>query len=178
MIRINLLPEEKRKESKEGLYIKIYVVFLLLSFVFYFASFFYVKHKEAKLQHEIKIMTQKINQENIVVAKLQKLKKQEAQIDKRINIIINLQRNRDKIVKSIDACLSCFPANRMYLTRFHLDLQQIDMVGYAANLATIAQYMKALEDTGRFHNISLQKTIRKKVGNIYELINFDLRFNH
>ncbi len=178
MIRINLLPEDKRKESKEGLYLKIYALFLIFSFVFYFASFLYIKNKEKNLQSEIKLLTNKINQENIVVAKLQKLKKQEAQIDKRINIIIDLQKNRNKIVKSIDNCLICFPKNKMYLVKFYLDLNNIDMIGYATDLAIIAKYMKALEGTGRFHNVNLRKTVRKKVDNIYELINFDLQFNH
>ena len=96
MIRINLLPEDKRKESKEGLYLKIYAVFLIFSFIFYLASFLYLKNKEKVLQDEIKSLTNKINQENIVVAKLQKLKKQQAQIDKRISIVVNLQKTELK----------------------------------------------------------------------------------
>ncbi len=176
MIRINLLPETKRKESREGLYIRLYIIFLFFSIVFCIASALYLKHNESIIDREIKKLTKKINTENMVLVKLKEIKGKQKQVERRIITIVNLQKNRGKIVKTIDKSISYFPINRMYLTKLYVDWDKVDMDGYSADLTTIASYMKRLEASG-FKNLTIKKTIMKKI-NDYNLVNFELEFNH
>ena len=171
------MPEEKRKTNKEHIYIKIYIIALTITFAFCTGLGIYLKNSERKIEKEICSLKEFFARENKIIAKLQKLKEQEKETEKKIVTIIELQKNRKKVIKSIDLCLSHFPINKIYLTKYAIDLQKIEMTGFAINLTTIAQYMKALKRANQFQNITIERISRKSVDN-YELVNFSLKLNY
>ena len=174
MVRINLLPEFKRQESKEQLYIKIYCIFLAIFYIALIVSGIYIKKEKDDIEHKVQKLQQEIKQQNKLMIQLRKLKETEKDIDIRIKAIAKLQKNRSKIVKLIDTTITKFPKNKIYLTRYTAELNNIEMEGFALNLTTIAQYMKKLEESKKFNQITLEKTQRKKIKN-YELVNFVLK---
>ncbi len=170
MVRINLLPY-KRESIRKINYLLVYCIVWLILFFLSIGCTIYLEKQKKDLRKDIGILKEQIQHEMNIISQLDKLKRQEKIIDQKIRVIIKMKQYNSTIVRLVDATITNFPNKKMFLTRYVVDLNQVQIEGLALNLSIVAQYMKQLETTKYFVTVSLKEIKRQRFRN-YDLVSF------
>lgn len=173
MIRINLV-RGKRKKKKEinlgGLYLLIPLLAIVGILLFH-----------RSVAGKIEDLRAGIGKANAEVARLKKeigevenFKVRKAELQQKVDVISNLQQGRKGPVKVLEALSASIP-EKCWIDRLSLKGQKIDIAGYALNNYTIANFMTALGQSGRFRDVVLGSADQATVSNV-KLVRFSLSF--
>ncbi|MDH3237422.1 MAG: PilN domain-containing protein [Deltaproteobacteria bacterium] len=173
MIRINLI-RGKRKKRKE---FNVDALYLLLPLVVIVGVLLFHRSVAGKIED----LNTGIRRANVEVARLQKeigevenFKARKAELQKKVDVISNLQKGRKGPVKIFEALSASIP-EKCWIDRLSVRGERVELSGIALNNYTIANFMTALGQSGRFHDVVLGSAEQATVSNV-KLVRFGLTF--
>ena len=173
MIRINLI-RGKRKKRKE---FNVDALYLLLPLVVIVGVLLFHRSVAGKIED----LNTGIRRANVEVARLQKeigevenFKARKAELQKKVDVISNLQKGRKGPVKIFEALSASIP-EKCWIDRLSVRGERVELSGIALNNYTIANFMTSLGQSGRFHDVVLGSAEQTTVSNV-KLVKFGLTF--
>lgn len=175
MIRINLLkpekkewkdvgaapvqevPREKRKVPSGNLIVLLAVVGIA-------ALFFVQKQSLDREQGLLNQAKQEKNKLQYVIVKLAEIENQKANLEKKINLITELQSQQVLVVRVMDEISKALP-EYVWLTEATYDKGVISVKGKAMSNNLIADYMIALEESSYLSKVDIRSSTQKTIKN-------------
>ena len=173
MIRINLV-RGKRKKRRELNFDAVYLLapVLFLAGTFYFHST--VTGKITRLNADIQKANVDIERLKKEIGEVEKFKVRKAELQKKVDIISNLQAGRVGPVRYFEAISAVIP-EKCWIDQLNIKSEKVTLSGVALNNHTIANFMTALGQTGRFRDVVLGAAERTTVSRV-TLVRFNLTF--
>jgi type IV pilus assembly protein PilN len=154
MIRINLIPEPERKEVKGGGEAFVGICVLVALFVAIAAIHIMQAKKIEEVNRRIVKAEKKIKALEAVKKKVDDFKAKNAELNRRIEIIGVLEKNRTGPLYVMDALSRAMP-NKAWVDEFTEKAGQTKLVGIADNEFTVADFMQALQSSPYFVGVEL-----------------------
>jgi type IV pilus assembly protein PilN len=173
MIRINLIrgKRKKRREFNVG-FAFLLVPLIVLAGTLYFHTT--VTGKIKTLQQDIQKANADIARLKKEIGEVEKFKARKAELQKKVDIISSLQSNRSAPVKLFEALSAAIP-EKCWIDKLDIQGNRISLSGMALNNNTVANFMTALGQTGRFRDVTLGSADQSPVGSV-KLVRFNLTF--
>ena len=173
MIRINLI-RGKRKKRKE---FNVDALYFLLPLIVIVGVLLFHRSVAGKIED----LNTGIRKANVEVARLQKqigevesFKARKAELQQKVDVISNLQKGRNAPVKIFEALSASVP-EKCWIDRLAIKGDRVELTGIAINNYTIANFMTALGQSGRFRDVVLGSADQTTVSNV-KLVKFGLTF--
>jgi type IV pilus assembly protein PilN len=173
MIRINLVrgKRKKRRELNVG-FAWIALPLVVLAGTIYFHTT--VSGKISKLDADIGKANADIARLKKEIGEVEKFKARKAELQKKVDIISNLQKDRSGPVRHFEALSAAIPAT-CWIDPLSVKDAPVTLSGIALNNYTIANFMTALGQTGRFRDVVLGAAEQTTVAGV-KLVKFNLTF--
>ncbi len=153
MIRINLI-RGKRKKRKE---LNLEFLFFVIPLVVVAGLFFYHRTVTGRIE-KLKVDIAKANAEiarlKNEIGEVEKFKARKAELQKKVDIIANLQKGRKASVAVFSAVAAALP-EKCWIDSMSFKDDRIELRGIAQNNNTIAGFMTNLGQSGRFRDVVL-----------------------
>jgi type IV pilus assembly protein PilN len=179
MIRINLLPyRAARKKENVRYQFSVFIgsVILACLVVLWVNIMFNGKIKD--LNTEIANTKAQVAKYQEINKEIADIKKNLALLEKKIEVIQSLERDRKAPVKNLDSLYEVLVEKRMWYTQIEEKANTISVTGVAVDNQTVADYMVRLEKSERFEKVQLatikQYTLKDKEE--LSLKQFDVKF--
>jgi type IV pilus assembly protein PilN len=174
MIRINLI-RGKRKKRKE---FNVDALYLLLPIIVIVGVLLFHRSVAGKIED----LNTGIRRANVEVARLKKqigevesFKARKAELQQKVDVISNLQKGRNAPVKIFEVLSASIP-EKCWIDHLAIKGERVELKGIALNNYTIANFMTALGQSGRFRDVVLGSADQTTVSNM-KLVKFGLTFN-
>ena len=154
MIRINLIPEPERKEVRGTGEIFIGICVLAALFAAIVAIHILQGNRIEEVNRRIAKAEKRIKELEVVKKKVDEFKAKNAELNRRIEIINVLEKNRTGPLYVMDALSQAVP-NKAWIDEFTEKGSQTKLVGIADNEFTVADFMKALQTSPYFVGVEL-----------------------
>jgi type IV pilus assembly protein PilN len=155
MIRINLLPVRalKKKESTRQMFS---ILFLSVGLLIVVIAFFHfsLSRQLSLLDARIVKYNEDIRRLKVDTRDVNKFKAEKEDLQRRLNIIYNLQRAKTGPVRVLDELSISIPG-KLWLTSLKEKDGRMELKGLAMDNPTIAQFMTNLEKSGAIKNVEL-----------------------
>ena len=173
MIRINLV-RGKRKKRRELNVGSLWIVMplVVLAGTLYFHTT--VSGKISRLDADIVKANADIARLQKEIGEVEKFKARKAELQKKVDIISNLQKGRTGPVRYFDALSAAIP-EKCWIDTLSVKDEKVTLSGVALNNYTIANFMTALGQTGRFRDVALGAAEQTTVAGV-KLVKFNLTF--
>jgi len=156
MIKINLLPyREKKKEvhtKREGLALFLVIGLGLLLFG---AVHLYMVQSIDKLKAEVRKSDNELKKLAQITLDIGKFKKDKDLLEKKLQIINALDRNRLDPVYFLDELTGMVPAGQLWVKNMTETDVEMKIEGFAKDNITVAKFMKNLEASRFFRSVDL-----------------------
>ena len=173
MIRINLV-RGKRKTRRElnvgSAWIALPLVVLVGTIYFHTT----VTGRISKLGADIGKANADIARLKKEIGEVEKFKVRKAELQKKVDIISNLQKGRIGPVRYFEALSAAIP-EKCWIDTLGVKDEKVILSGIALNNYTIANFMTALGQTGRFRDVALGAAEQTTVAGV-KLVKFNLTF--
>ena len=173
MIRINLI-RGKRKKRRE---FNVGAAFLLVPLIVLAGTLFFhtrVTGRISTLQQDIVKANADIERLKKEIGEVEKFKLRKAELQKKVDIISRLQSERKGPVRFFEALSAAIP-EKCWIDKLDIQGDRISLSGTALNNNTVANFMTALGQTGRFRDVSLGSADQAMTG-AAKLVRFNLTF--
>lgn len=175
MIRINLLKPEKKEwkdvsalpvheAPKEKKKVPSGNLILLLAFVGIAALFYIQKRAIDREQNLLNLAKQEKNKLQYVIAKLIEIETQKANLEKKINLITDLQAQQAVVVHIMDEISKTLP-EWVWLTEASFDRGTVTIKGKALSNNLVGDYVIALEDSPFLAKVDIKSSAQRTVKN-------------
>jgi len=173
MIRINLVrgKRKKRRELSVGS-AWIALPLVVLAGTLYFHTT--VSGKISRLNADIVKANADIERLKKEIGEVEKFKARKAELQKKVDIISNLQKGRIGPVRHFEALSAAIP-DKCWIDTLGVKDERVALSGIALNNHTIANFMTALGQTGRFRDVVLGAAEQTTVAGV-KLVKFNLTF--
>jgi len=148
MIQINLLPvkAKKRKESAKQLF-SLYLLSIVLAALI-MGYLWYAKNSEiAMLEKRLAQLQQEVQQYAKYEGMLQEMTKKKESIEKKRNVIYDLQKDRDSIVRIMALLSVQIPPEKLWFERLSQSGNSVSLDGVALSNEAIVEFMRNLESS-------------------------------
>jgi len=179
MIRINLIPALERREVKGVGDILIGICVLIALFVVIAAIHIVQERKIEDVNRGIAKAEKRIKELEVVKKKVDDFKAKNAELNRRIEIIDVLEKNRTGPLYVMDALSHAVP-NKAWIDEFTEKGSQTKLVGVADSEFTVADFMQALQSSPYFVGVELgviKKTEIRKLDLRSFVINTTLNYS-
>lgn len=173
MIRINLV-RGKRKKRRELSFGSGWIAFplVVLAGTFYFHTT--VSGRISRLDADIGKANTDIARLKKEIGEVEKFKVRKAELQKKVDVISNLQKGRSGPVRHFEALSAAIP-EKCWIDALGVKDGTVTLSGVALNNHTIANFMTALGQTGRFRDVVLGVAEQTTVSGV-KLVKFNLTF--
>lgn len=154
MIRINLIPEPERKEVRGTGEIFMGICVLAALFAAIVAIHILQGNRIEEVNRRIAKAEKRIKELEVIKKKVDEFKAKNAELNRRIEIINVLEKNRTGPLYVMDALSQAIP-NKAWIDEFTEKGSQTKLVGIADNEFTVADFMKALQTSPYFVGVEL-----------------------
>jgi len=175
MIRINLLPfraARKKENIRKQISIFILSLFLVTAILFYTSGFWTKKIK--LLNSQIEQINQELTVTTAAANEVDKIKKDLDDLQKKTDVIRNLEKTRRAPVELLDAMTGLVVKNRMWFTDFTAIQKTIKIKGIALDNKTVADFMTQLEGSGLFSAVNLDSLKQTTIKSTLSLKSFEI----
>ena len=149
----------------------VFVLVIAAVLVFHYS----VKGKIDQLNADIGRANAEVTSLKKEIGEVENFKARKAELQQKVDVISNLQKERKGPVKAFVALSASIP-EKCWIEHFSIKGEKIDIRGFAINNYTIANFMTALGQSGRFRNVVLGSADQATVSNV-KLVRFSLSFN-
>lgn len=148
MIQINLLPRraKRRKVTHRQIFLG-YVVSLALALIVIGVIWILQRNEISDLQGRLARVEEEVRQYAKYEALLKEVTQKKQVIDKKREIIKDLQRDRDTLVRLMGLISAEIPADKIWLERLAQSANAMTLSGVAMNNESIAEFMRNLESS-------------------------------
>jgi type IV pilus assembly protein PilN len=173
MIRINLVrgKRKKRRELSVGSAWLALPLVVLAGTVYFHTT---VSGKISRLNADIVKANADIARLQKEIGEVEKFKARKAELQKKVDIISNLQKGRTGPVRHFEALSAAIP-EKCWIDTLGVKDERVTLSGIALNNHTIANFMTALGQTGRFRDVVLGAAEQTTVAGV-KLVKFNLTF--
>ena len=173
MIRINLVrgKRKKRRELSVGSAWIALPLVVLAGTVYFHTT---VSGKISRLNADIVKANADIERLKKEIGEVEKFKARKAELQKKVDIISNLQKGRTGPVRHFEALSAAIP-EKCWIDTLSVKDAKVTLTGVALNNYTIANFMTALGQTGRFRDVVLGAAEQTTVAGV-KLVKFNLTF--
>jgi len=173
MIRINLVrgKRKKRRELNVGS-VWIALPLVVLAGTLYFHTT--VSGRISRLNADIVKANADIERLKKEIGEVEKFKARKSELQKKVDIISNLQKGRTGPVRHFEALSAAIP-EKCWIDTLSVKDEKVTLSGVALNNYTIANFMTALGQTGRFRDVALGAAEQATVAGV-KLVKFNLTF--
>ncbi|HEX8042731.1 PilN domain-containing protein [Candidatus Deferrimicrobium sp.] len=173
MIRINLVrgKRKKRRELSLGAGWIAFPLVVLVGTIYFHTT---VSGRISKLNADIGKANADIARLKKEIGEVEKFKVRKAELQKKVDIISNLQKGRSGPVRYFDALSAAIP-EKCWIDTLGVKDEKVTLSGVALNNYTIANFMTALGQTGRFRDVVLGAAEQTTVAGV-KLVKFNLTF--
>lgn len=171
MIRVNLI-RGKRKKRRELNVDFMYLLFPLLVVVGVLLYHGTVTGRIETLNTNIRTASVEIERLKKEIGEVEKFKARKAELQQKVDIISTLQAGRTGPLKIFEALSSSIP-EKSWIEQLAVKGDTVEMSGIALNNHTIANFMTALGQSGRFRDVVLGTADQATVSNI-KMVKFNL----
>ena len=174
MIRINLIrgKRKKRREFNVGFVFLLAPLVVLLGTVYFHTT---VAGKIRTLDRDIVKANADIERLKKEIGEVEKFKARKAELQKKVDIISSLQKGRKAPVKTFEALSAAIP-EKCWIDQMSVQGEKVTLSGIALNNTTVANFMTALGQTGRFRDVTLGTADQTAMMNV-KLVRFNLTFS-
>jgi type IV pilus assembly protein PilN len=176
MIRINLLPVRRRR-VEESIRKEVSIFFLLLGFSLAVMGYLNVAQtgEIEQMTQEKKRLSDDISRHQAQQKELKEYENKKKLLLQKLEIIDNLQANRDLVVRVLEQLATTVPSDKMWFRRVSQQGNTLTLDGVARGNETIAQFMETLAKTPCIdpNRVVLQQS-RQEVIEGYKLKAFQL----
>ena len=173
MIRINLLPKVEIKKPKKGIgEIFVGTLALLVVLGVILATHFSQAGKIEKTRNEIRTTEKKIKALKDVEEQVNEFKEKNKELERRIQIIADLEKKRSGPLYVMDSLSTSIPA-RSWVDNIKSKGSSTTITGIAWNEFTVAEFMKNLQNSNYFKNVKL-KVIKQEDVSSLQLRKFEI----
>ena len=148
MIQINLLPRraKRRKVTHRQIFLG-YLVSLALALIVIGVIWILQRNEISDLQGRLARVEEEVRQYAKYEALLKEVTQKKQVIDKKREIIKDLQRDRDTLVRLMGLISAEIPADKIWLERLVQSANSMTLSGVAMNNESIAEFMRNLESS-------------------------------
>ncbi len=173
MIRINLIrgKRKKRKEFNVDLLYLLIPILVIAGVLLFHRS---VTARIGDLNNEIGRAQAEVARLKKEIGEVEIFKARKAELQQKVDVISNLQKGRQGPVKIFEALSASIP-EKCWIDRLSIKGNQVQLSGVALNNYTIANFMTALGQSGRFQNVVLGSADQTTVSKV-KLVKFSLTF--
>jgi type IV pilus assembly protein PilN len=154
MIKINLIPAPERREVKGVGELFIGICALIALFVVIAAIHIMMVNKINDVNGRVATAERRVNELNVIKLKVDDFKAKNAELNRRIEIINILEKNRTGPLYVMDALSHAIP-NKAWIDEFTEKSGQTKLVGVADSEFTVADFMQALQSSPYFVGVEL-----------------------
>jgi len=173
MIRVNLIRGKRRKRKE----LNVDFLYLVLPLLVLAGAYFYhrtLTDRIETLQAGIQKATLETERLRKEIGEVEKFKARKAELQQKVDIISSLQDGRTGPVKLFEALSAAIP-EKCWIDSLSVKKDRVDLSGIALNNNTIANFMTALGQSGRFRDVVLGSAEQATVMNV-KLVRFNLTF--
>jgi len=180
MIKINLLPKEKRLQKKRGERLREIVGLILLLYLAILANFVQVKLEKRDINNEILKIKKQLEGYKRIEEKEKEIKEKLEEAGEKIRIITKLLKKNTQAIKTVDFITRNIPQKEIFLEKIEYVKPKkekkytIYIQGNSVKLENIAKYIKRLERNNEFKGVILEETKNKKIGE-NNFVNFTIK---
>jgi type IV pilus assembly protein PilN len=173
MIRINLIRGKRKKRREfntDALYLLVPILVLAGLFFFHRVQ----AGRVTELQSGIQRANAEVERLRKEIGEVEKFKAQKAELQRKVDVIGNLQAGRTGPVRVLDALSVSIP-EKCWIEALEIKGGNVKVRGVAASNDTVAAFMTSLGQSGRFRDVVLGTAEQATVMN-RRLVRFDLTF--
>lgn len=165
MIRINLLPVRAARK-KENVRRQVSIFFLTLIFAIVTMGYFYfsLTRTISDLNEQISDAQMELQKLEAVIKKVKAIKDKLDKLEAKMDIIQKLETNRTGSVRIMDALTNLVVAQKMWLTSLSEAGGRMTLNGVAVDNKTIADFMRRLEESPYFDQVTLGSSKQVSMG--------------
>lgn len=154
MIRVNLIPVQERRETRG--FGELFFGFIVLVALFAVIITLHIvqNHKLEDINLRISKAQQRIRELEVIKKKVDDFKAKNNELNRRIEIINILEKNRTGPLYVMDALAGAIP-NRAWIDEFSETSLNAKLVGVADNEFTVADFMEGLQNSPYFTGVEL-----------------------
>ena len=173
MIRINLVrgKRKKRRELNLGSSWMALPLVALAGTIYFHTT---VSGRISKLDADIGKANANIASLKKEIAEVEKFKTRKVELQRKVDIISNLQKDRSGPARYFEALSAAIP-EKCWIDTLSLKDEKVTLSGVALNNYTIANFMTALGQTGRFRDVVLGAAEQTTAAGV-KLVKFNLTF--
>ncbi|MCD4717635.1 MAG: PilN domain-containing protein [Desulfobacterales bacterium] len=159
MIKINLLPfrAARRKENIRR-QLTVYVLSVVLVFLVAGYLFLDVTTTLSALANEKAAQKKELNKYADTIKKIKAIEKKVAEIEEKLNVIKELEKNKTGPVRLLDEIAMAIPKDRLWLKSIQEKKGSLSLVGTAMDNDTVAIFMTNLEKSPQITSVDLKST--------------------
>lgn len=145
MIKINLLPVRRRR-VEESVRKEVSIFFLLLLFSLAVTAYFHLAHSREieQITQEKKRLGEEITRHQARQKELKELETRKKLLMQKLEIIDNLQANRDLVVRVLEQLAITVPSDKMWFRKISQQGNTLTLDGVARGNETVAQFMETM----------------------------------
>ena len=175
MIRINLIrgKRKKRREFNFGGGLFLTVPLIVAAGILFFHMGVVIKSIDTS-RSDVQQARAEVERLKKEITEVEKYKSRKAELERKVDIISSLQRDRVGPVRYFEALSSAIP-EKCWIDKLEIRGSGLAVSGVALNNNTVANFMTALANTGRFRDIILGSADQAAMQNT-KLVRFNLTF--
>jgi type IV pilus assembly protein PilN len=156
MIKVNLLPYREKKKDVQSKNQVVILGALGLAFVVLLGAFHIVTVMRLNnLENQVQSTQQTLQQLKSSIGDINQFKKAKEILEKRLNIINYLEKNRFAKVYFLDDLTSMVPANQVWIKSMKESDTDVKIDGFARDNIAIAKFMRNLEKSKQLTSVDL-----------------------
>ena len=175
MLRINLLPVrqlQKRAQAKQQISLLIAMLCLVVAILFFVNMS--QKSTISDLNNAISSLKRQEKQYAPTLARIEKMKKDNAELERKADIIDKLQTDSSLTVRVMDEVAKSVDNTRMWLNSLEQQGGSLQLSGIALDNRTISEFMNVLKESPYINTVDLTDTSMQTVSG-RKLKKFSLR---
>jgi type IV pilus assembly protein PilN len=156
MIKVNLLPYREKKKEVQSKNQVVILGSLGLAFVVLLGAFhIFTVMKLSGLENQVQSTQQTLQQLKSSIGDINQYKKAKEILEKRLNIISYLEKNRFAKVVFLDELSAMVPANQVWIKSLKESETDVKIDGFAKDNIAIAKFMRNLERSKQLTSVDL-----------------------
>ena len=156
MIKVNLLPYREKKKEVQSKNQVVILGALGLAFVVLLGAFhIFTVMKLTGLENQVQSTQQTLQQLKSSIGDINQYKKAKEILEKRLNIINYLEKNRFAKVLFLDELSSMVPVNQVWIKSLKESETDVKIDGFAKDNIAIARFMRNLEKSEQLTSVDL-----------------------
>jgi type IV pilus assembly protein PilN len=156
MIKVNLLPYREKKKEVQSKNQVVILGALGLAFVVLLGAFhIFTVMKLTGLENQVQSTQQTLQQLKSSIGDINQYKKAKEILEKRLNIINYLEKNRFAKVFFLDELSSMVPVNQVWIKSLKESETDVKIDGFAKDNIAIAKFMRNLERSQQLTSVDL-----------------------